>query len=248
MTGKNTDSRILALIPAWNEAPTIGPIVRAVAEQLPVLVVNDGSSDATADRAREAGATVISHGTNRRKGAALRTGFDWALRRDYDAVATLDADGQHDPADLEPILNAYRNSCGDLIIGERDFAQMPFPNRYTTPLGSVLLSWALGLKVTDNQSGLRLLTRRFLERMRPRSTGYEMEVEMIWEAVRLGLTIAWVPIRTIYFQERKSGFRPFRDTLLFLRMVHRIRGERRIQDLSVRGELCARAPTDRESP
>jgi len=219
-------SSILVLIPARNESRTVGPIVEAVRAKLPVLVIDDGSVDDTADRARRAGAEVVSHPVNLRKGAALKTGFNWAADRGYETVITMDADGQHDPSDLDKLLDANRQQQAALIIGERDFSRMPWPNRFTTPLGARLLSWALGTRVTDNQSGFRLLTRHLMERMNLRSDGYEMEVEMIWEAIRLKMPIAWVPIRTIYFPDRQSGFRPFSDTLLFLRMVWRIRRER----------------------
>lgn len=223
-------SSILVLIPAWNEARTIGPIVEAVRAKLPVLVVDDGSTDATADCASRAGAEVVSHPANLHKGAALKTGFSWAMERGYEAVVTMDADGQHDPADLEKLLNEYRQQPAALIIGERQFFRMPWPNRFTTPLGSRMLSCALGIRVTDNQSGFRLLTRPLLERIRLKSDGYEMEVEMIWEAIRLGIPIAWVPIRTIYFPDRQSGFRPIADTLRFLRMVWSIWRQRVFRD------------------
>jgi glycosyltransferase involved in cell wall biosynthesis len=235
-------SSILVIIPAWNEARTIGHIVEAVRAKLPVLVIDDGSTDGTADCAGRAGVEVVSHPTNQRKGAALKTGFRWASERGYEAVITMDADGQHDPEDLDKLLNAYRHHQGDLIIGERQFSRMPWPNRFTTPLGSKILSWALGTRVTDNQSGFRLLTRAFLKRMRLGSNGYEMEVEMIWEAIRLRMPIAWVPIRTIYFPERKSGFRPIIDTLLFLRMVWYIWRERACQNRQVQTSLEIRKP------
>ncbi len=223
-------SSILVLIPARNEARTIGPIVEAVRARLPVLVVDDGSTDDTADCALKAGAEVISHPVNLRKGAALKTGFSWAMKRGYEAVVTMDADGQHDPVDLEKLLNEHRRQQAALIIGERQFSRMPWPNRFTTPLGSRILSCALGICVTDNQSGFRLLTRPLLESMSLRSNGYEMEVEMIWEAVRLGMPIAWVPIHTIYFPDRQSGFRPIVDTMRFLRMVWSIWRHRVFRD------------------
>jgi glycosyltransferase involved in cell wall biosynthesis len=193
-------------------------------------VVDDGSTDGTADCALRAGAEVVSHSENLRKGAALKTGFTWAVEKGYEAVITMDADGQHDPADLDKLLNENRHRQADLIIGERESSRMPWPNRFTTPLGAKILSWALGIRVTDNQSGFRLLTRPLIERMSLRSNGYEMEVEMIWEAVRLKMPIAWVPIHTIYFPDRQSGFRPIIDTLLFLRMVWRIWRQRISQD------------------
>ena len=239
---QSVGSSILVLIPARNEARTVGSIVEAVRGKLPVLVVDDGSTDDTADCARSAGAEVVSHSANLRKGAALKTGFSWAVKRGYDAVVTMDADGQHDPADLDKVLNASRQHQADLIIGERQFSEMPWPNRFTTPLGSRLLSWALGIRVTDNQSGFRLLTRNLLERMSLRSDGYEMEVEMIWEAVRLRMPITWVPIRTIYFPDRQSGFHALRDTLRFLRMVWHIRQERVRQDRHLSASTQIRKP------
>ncbi len=214
---------VLVLIPARNEARTVAAVVEAVrAKLLPVLVIDDGSTDGTAECARRAGAEVVSHPSNLRKGAALKTGFSWALEKGYKAVITMDADGQHDPEDLEKFLSANRQHKADLVIGERKFAEMPLPNRFTTPFGSKILSWALGIPVTDNQSGFRLLTSDLLRRMRLKGNGYEMEVEMIWEVVRMDMSLGWIPIRTIYFPDRKSGFRPVIDTLFFLRMVWNI--------------------------
>jgi glycosyltransferase involved in cell wall biosynthesis len=220
---------ILALIPAWNEATRIGPIVDGARIHLPVLVVDDGSTDGTGDVARAAGAIVVRHAQNRGKGAALRTGFSWALENGYDGVLTLDADGQHDPTEIPRFLTAFEAETGQLIIGERDFSQMPWPRWWSTPLGSRLLSLALGERITDNQSGYRLLTRRFLEQLELTATGFEMEVEMIAEAVRLGVPIAWVPVRTIYGIGKPSYFHPFKDTLRFLRMVWRIWRRRRAE-------------------
>ena len=221
--------RVLALIPAWNEAARIGPIVNGARTHLPVLVVDDGSTDGTGDVAQAAGAIVIRHAQNRGTGAALKTGFSWALENGYDGVLTLDADGQHDPAEIPAFLNASEARTGHLIIGERDFSQMPWPRWWSTPLGSRLLSLALGERITDNQSGYRLLTRRFLEQLELTATGFEMEVEMIAEAVRLGVPIAWVPVRTIYGIGKPSYFHPFKDTLRFLRMVWRIWRRRRTE-------------------
>jgi glycosyltransferase involved in cell wall biosynthesis len=218
---------VLALIPAWNEADRIRPIIEGAQIHLPVLVVDDGSTDRTAEVAEAAGAFVVRHPENRRKGAALQTGFAWSLEYGYDAVVTLDADGQHDPAEIPKLLAALEAGEGDLIIGERDFKQMPWPRWWSTPLGSWFLSLALGVKITDNQSGYRLLTRRLLERLQLTSTGFEMEVEMIAEAVLMGIPIAWVPIRTIYGIDKSSYFHPVKDTLRFIRMVWQIWRKRR---------------------
>ncbi len=221
------DSAVLALIPAWNEAPRIEPVLRGTLGYLPVLVVDDGSSDETARVAEAAGATVVRHATNLGKGAALRTGFAWALEHGYGAVLTLDADGQHDPADIPQFLDAYARGAGELIIGRRCFQVMPFPRQFSTPLGTWLLSRALAQPIYDNQSGFRLYTRRFLETVHPRAAGFELEVEVITQAVCQGLSIGWVEIRTIYGIAKRSYFHPLRDSTTFFRMVWRAYRARR---------------------
>jgi len=210
---------ILALIPAWNEATRMHPIVEATRAYLPVLVVDDGSDDDTAAVARAAGATVVRHPQRLGKGVALTTGFDWALERGYEAVLTLDADGQHDPADIEKFLAAYEAGAGELIVGQRDFSQMPFPRFFTNPFGSWLLSLALGTRIYDNQSGYRLHSRRFLEMLDLTTTGFELEVEVIIQAVTRGVRIGWVDIRTIYDIDKVSYFHPVKDTARFFGMV-----------------------------
>jgi glycosyltransferase involved in cell wall biosynthesis len=210
---------ILALVPAWNEAARIRPVLEAVSQHLPMLVVDDGSVDDTPAVAQEAGATVVCHARNQGKGVALQSGFKWAMDRGYDAVLTLDADGQHDPADIPAFLAAYQADRWDLIVGKRDFSQMPFPRLYTNPFGSWLLSLVLGTPIYDNQSGYRLYTRRLLEVLDLTTTGFELEVEVIVQAVYKGMRIGWVDIRTIYGIKKVSYFRPIRDSARFLGMV-----------------------------
>jgi len=216
-----SETSILALIPAWNEAARIGPVVEATRTYLPVLVVDDGSRDDTAAVAEAAGATVVRHPHNRGKGVALTTGFAWALERGYGAVLTLDADGQHDPAEILKFLAAWEADAGDLIVGRRNFSQMPFPRFFTNPFGSWLLSLALGVRIYDNQSGYRLYSRRFLETLHLTTTGFEWEVEVITHAVCQGVRIGWVDIRTIYDVDKVSYFHPLKDTARFFRMVWR---------------------------
>jgi glycosyltransferase involved in cell wall biosynthesis len=218
-----SESSTLSLIPAWNEAPRIGPIVEATRAYLPVLVVDDGSQDETSATAEAAGAIVVRHPQNRGKGVALMTGFNWALARGYEAVLTLDADGQHDPADIQKFLAAYEAGAGDLIVGRRDFSQMPFPRSWSNAFGSWLLSRALCARIYDNQSGYRLHSRSFLESLNLTTTGFELEVEVIIQAVRKGMRIGWVDIRTIYGIGKVSYFHPLKDSVRFLGMVWRAR-------------------------
>ena len=210
---------ILALIPAWNEAPRLGRVVKSARRHLPVLVVDDGSQDNTSSVAERAGATVLRHEQNRGKGAALMTGFDWALDRGYDGVLTLDADGQHHPEDIPRFLSAYQTGRWDLIIGQRTFDQMPFPRSWTNPFGSWLLSRALAEPIRDNQSGFRLHDQRLLRILDLTSTGFELEVELIVQAVCHRIPIGWVEIRTIYGIDKRSYFHPVKDSARFLRTV-----------------------------
>ncbi|MBN2555916.1 MAG: glycosyltransferase family 2 protein [Anaerolineales bacterium] len=214
-------SGVIALIPAWNEGERLEPILRQTQEYLPVLVVDDGSIDDTVAVARRCGAIVVEHPHNQGKGVALITGFNWALEHGYDAVMTLDADGQHDPADIPAFMDVYQHGDAPLIIGRRDFSKMPFPRLYTNPFGSWLLSRALGRKIDDNQSGFRIYRRSLLETVELTTSGFELEVEVIMEAVVRGMDIDWVDIKTIYDIDKVSYFHPIRDSIIFLGMVRR---------------------------
>jgi glycosyltransferase involved in cell wall biosynthesis len=215
--------QLLALIPAYNEATRVADVVTGAMAHLPVLVVDDGSTDATAEMAEEAGASVLSQVRNQGKGAALRAGFRWALDRGYEAVLTLDADGQHDPNEIPEFLRAYAEHRADLIIGARDFDQIPWVRRLANTLGRWTFSWALGQPVLDNQSGYRLISRRLLEAtLSSRESGFEFEVEMIVTCVELGYALEWVSIRTIYAGE-KSHINPLKHVYHFLRVVWQTR-------------------------
>jgi glycosyltransferase involved in cell wall biosynthesis len=216
--------RIVALIPGYNEEPRIGSVVWAALEHLPVIVVDDGSSDDTAARAREAGATVLEQRPNQGKGAALRMGFRHALATGYDAVLTLDADGQHDPTEMPQFLEAWATEPPpDLVIGRRNFRVMPPMRRLSNEFGGRAFSWAVGRPIPDNQSGYRLVGRRLMEAtLASDEHGFEFEVEVITTCIRLGGTIAWVPIRTIYAGE-PSHIRPLAHLRSFIRIVRKAR-------------------------
>jgi glycosyltransferase involved in cell wall biosynthesis len=214
---------ILALIPAYEEGPRIGAVVEAARRYLPVVVVDDGSTDETAVRADAAGATVLRQIPNAGKGAALRAGFHHALDAGADAVVTLDADGQHDPAEIPTFVDAFLARRAELIIGRRDFSQMPPVRRAANVLGGATLSVALGRGVPDNQSGYRLIARQLMRAMLASDeSGFEFEVEMIARCIALGLPIDWVPIRTIYAGE-PSHIRPWDHFTEFLRVTRKAR-------------------------
>jgi glycosyltransferase involved in cell wall biosynthesis len=225
--GAASGGAVLALIPAHNEAPRIGPVIEGAARHLPVLVVDDGSADDTAGVAEAAGARVIRQPTNLGKGEALKAGFRRALADGAGAVVTLDADGQHDPAEIPALLATRERTGARLVIGAREFREMPPTRRLANTLGKRVLRWATGREIRDNQSGYRLLDRALMEAMlESEEPGFGFEVEMIVECVRRGWDIEWVPIRTIYGEE-KSHINPVTHLGRFLTLAWRIRRERR---------------------
>lgn len=216
---------IWALVPAYQEGERVAAVVAGALLHVPVLVVDDGSSDDTADRAEAAGAIVLRQRPNQGKGAAVRAGFRWALEEGLEAVVILDADGQHDPAELPTFLRAFAERRADLVIGRRDFSRMPLVRRISNTVGRWAFSWAVGRSVPDNQSGYRLLSRRLMERLvDAEESGFEFDVEMITVCIRSGFRLDWVPIRTIYAGEG-SHIRPVEHLRGFVRVVRRARRE-----------------------
>ncbi len=220
--------RVLAIVPAHDEAPRIAAVVRGAMEHLPVLVVDDGSTDGTAGVAGNAGAEVLEMRPNAGKGAALRAGFRLALERGYDGGLTLDGDGQHDPADIPALLAAFGAGPApaarmarrpELVVGRRDFGRMPTVRRISNTVGGMAFSWAVGTHVPDNQSGYRLVGRRLMEEsLASTEPGFGFEVEMLAMCIARRWPVAWVPIRTIY-AGGPSHIRPIAHVRLFLRGV-----------------------------
>jgi len=211
--------KTLALIPAYNEAQRIAPVINGAAAHLQVLVIDDGSQDGTAQVAEENGAKVIQQIPNQGKGAALRRGFQVALVSGYEAVITIDADGQHDPGEIPGFMSLFEDQKPDLIIGKRDFNQIPPVRRLANSLGRWSFSWAVGQPIPDNQSGYRLLSGRMMEGvLDSQESGFEFEVEMIVTCILRGYALAWVPIKTIY-RDEGSHIHPLKHTLEFSRMV-----------------------------
>jgi glycosyltransferase involved in cell wall biosynthesis len=209
---------IFALIPGYQEGPRIAAVVAAAAAYLPVVVVDDGSTDDTSVQAEAAGATVLVQRPNAGKGAALRTGFQYALDHDAAAVVTLDADGQHDPAEIPVFLAAFEAGRPELVIGRRGFGSMPPVRRLSNTLGGWVFSAAVGRRIADNQSGYRLIGRRLMTALLDSTeSGFEFEVEMIARCIALGLPLTEVPIRTIYAGE-PSHIRPWAHFTSFLRV------------------------------
>ena len=221
------NERVLVIIPAFNAAPTVGAVIRACREVLDeVLVVDDGSVDRTAAEALEAGAQVISHSANRGKGAALKTGFGYAMQRGYDAVITLDADGQHLPREIPKFLIARAETEADLIIGGRAhlFHQMLPRRRMANRFSAWSIARCSKTNVTDSQSGFRLYSSDLLLKVRLRSDGFDMESEVIVRAGCDGFKVITIPIDLGFVDGLStSHYKPVADSLRIFWTVTRAR-------------------------
>jgi glycosyltransferase involved in cell wall biosynthesis len=216
---------ILAIIPAYCEGRFIGMVVRQVLQYVQaVLVVDDGSSDNTATEAEAAGAKVIRHTTNLGKGAALKTGLEYAISIDAPYYLFLDGDGQHDPSEIPAFIEAINCSNAHLVVGNRmrNVEPMPLIRRWTNQF----MSWQIGrickIPIPDSQCGFRLARKDLLPVLMAPSNRFEFESESIILAAREGFRLCFVPIRTIYADQR-SKIRPLRDTLRYLRLIRKYR-------------------------
>ena len=206
--------RPAAVVPAYQAEATVGAVTRGLKESVPrVIVVDDGSSDGTGSQAERAGAEVLRLPVNGGKGTALRAGLARVLGSDATHVVFMDADGQHDPADLPPLLEAAR-SGEDFVIGSRmaDPDAMPTYRYRTNEIGSRILSRMAGLEVEDAQSGYRVVAADVLRRLTLEARGYLIETEILLKAARHVKRFRHVPVRAIY--GGPSHYRPFRDTWL----------------------------------
>jgi glycosyltransferase involved in cell wall biosynthesis len=210
--------RTLVFIPAWNEADSVATVIGGVREHLPeadLLVVDDGSSDETAARAAEAGATVAALPFNQGLGAALQTGYLYALREGYDFCAHLDADGQHPPAEVARLLEEVRADRADLVIGSRyrepgegaseiggDDYRPTISRRIGTSVFRFFLTLATRQRFTDTTSGMRAANRRVMRLFSENYSPDFAEIESLQLAVRQGLRVEEVPVRML---ERVGG-------------------------------------------
>ena len=230
--------RAAAIVPAFQAEPLIGAVVAELCEIWPhpegVWVVDDGSSDGTAEVARAHGARVLQHGQNRGKGAALRTGFEEAQRCGFELAVTLDADGQHPPREA---LRLHA-SCDDdraLVLGIRDLAraQAPTSSRLSNRFSNLVLSGFTGFWLGDTQCGLRRYPIAATLALNGREAGYGYEAEILIRACAAGMPIVEQPIEAIYPppEQRLSHFRVVRDPARIVSRVVRTVAATRSQQL-----------------
>ena len=207
------------MIPCRNEADALGALVRAVRAQLPhVIVVDDGSTDDTAQVACAAGAEVAAHPGARGKGAALQTGWRRARERGFSFALCLDGDGQHAPGDIGKFLACAGRTGASLVVGNRMHAaeKMPWLRRFVNRWMSRKLSALAGCVLPDSQCGFRLVRLAALDEVRLQTTQFEIESEQLLAFVAAGLRVEFVPVQVIYRAER-SKIHPLRDTVRWLR-------------------------------
>ncbi len=197
-------SKIMAMLPAYNEEKHLPAVLEKLKPLIEtIVVVDDGSTDRTKAVAEAAGVTVLSRGYNMGVGQTTMDGLAWALDHDFEAVIMLDSDGQHDPLEVPLFVQKYEETQARMIIGERDYSQMPLIRRFSNTIGRWMLSSAVGEYLPDNQSGYRLVHRDLIKKLlNSKESGYHFMVDMIIICLASGWKIGWVPIATIYGDER----------------------------------------------
>jgi len=201
--------KLAILIPAYNEEKTLEQVIRTLPKKFPgvtkkeIIIVNDGSIDKTATIAHKNGVTVISHWMNRGLGGALGTGFAYAKREGFDCLVTFDADGQHDPEDIGPVIKPIVKNKADVVIGSRFLTKrghMPWYRRigiFGFNIITYILFWVW---TTDSQSGLRAFSKQALKKIEIRSNKMEVSSEFFNEIQRHNFLLVEVPIKSIYTQ------------------------------------------------
>ena len=216
------DHKIYAVIPAYNAAKTIQQVVIELRKSLPgisIIVVNDGSLDATAAIINELDVITIEHENNLGKGTALRDGISKALVSGGEFIFTIDCDYQHNPVECGKFLDKILRENLDLVIGSRmaNLNQMPFYRRISNKVTSVLISWRIKQTIADSQSGFRLYRAPVLQSIKLSSKRFEIESEMLIKAALKGFKIGTLNIETIYTYNQISYIKII-DIFRFLRL------------------------------
>jgi glycosyltransferase involved in cell wall biosynthesis len=205
-------NKIFAVMPAVNEEEIISKLVNQTKKYVDeVVIIDDGSIDKTSELAKKTGATVLRHEINLGKGAALKTGCDYAFKQGANIILNLDADGQHNPKDIPKFLKALKST--DLVHGSRQFNNnMPFIKRAWNFGISRVFSVLYGVEVYDQQCGFRAFTADTYRNIRWRSTDYLVETEILVNLLKSKLNLKEVSIETIYIKEHRGvsptyGFR-----------------------------------------
>lgn len=220
-------SRLAVIIPAFNEESTLREVTELTLVHISkVVVVNDGSTDNTAEQLENLPVEILSNPKNKGKGFSLWKGFHHLLENeDYDAMLTLDGDGQHAPEDIESLIEEYKKSPNEIIVGLREGRESSAPplRYFANQFANFWISWAAGRRIPDSQCGFRIYPSELLKKLKTKSKdyrGFVFESEVLIDATKLGFGIRPAPVKTIYKEgRRKSHFRPVADSTHITLMV-----------------------------
>lgn len=214
---ENKPPCIVVVVPAFNNERTVANVVRGVMESgLPVLVIDDGSTDGSSMALAGLPVNRIDFPVNRGKGMAIRAAFNWAKKNNFSHLITIDADGQHDPRDIPRFVEKITEYPDRVIIGKRHFnTDVPGKSRFGRAWSNLWTRIVSGKSTPDSQSGFRAYPAGLLADMKFLGRRYEFEVEVLARAAWAGLEFDWVDVSVHYFkgQERVSHFKPLRDNL-----------------------------------
>lgn len=222
--------KIGVLIPAYNAGSHITDVFSGTFRYVPpenVIVIDDGSTDGTRECTESAGIVLLRHRVNRGKGEALKTGFAAASERNFDAVVTLDGDGQHDPDRIPEFIRLMESTGSDIVLGIRPFrlGEMPLDRICSNRLSSMITSFVAGKRIRDSQVGYRMIRRQVFESIHTRTHRFEAETEFLVRAVWAGFRISYCPVQAMYAGEG-SHIRRWKDTLRFCRLMTHLIWER----------------------
>ena len=215
--------RVCIVIPTYNESTGIGKVIQQIHKrELEVIVIDDGSTDDTVGISQDCGATVLSNAKNQGKGFSLIRGLRYTLDKNFDAVITMDGDGQHCPEDIPRFIQKAESSDAGIIIGNRmhNSQGMPFIRILTNKFMSWFISKLINRRIPDTQCGFRLIKRGLLKKMKFTTQRFETESEILFQASYLGYKIESTPIKSIY-QRETSQINPFLDTIRFINFIWR---------------------------
>lgn len=215
---------IVVLMPVYNSANHLKALIDKITQLgIKIIVVDDGSTDSSAEIALESKVEVLRHSTNKGKGAAIRTGLERLRGSDYDLVIIMDSDAQHKPEEINNFINRYNQTLIPVIVGNRmnDTARMPLLRKLTNRFMSGIISKICRQNIPDSQCGFRLIEKNVFDNIQLKSSNYEIESEMLIKASRKGYKIDSIPISTVYSEE-KSYINPFIDTLRFAKLLFNI--------------------------